>query len=38
MGKVKTGNPDSDKAKVIENVTLKYCLLVQPLKYPYSQS
>ena len=24
MGKVKTGNPDSDKAKVIENVTLKY--------------
>ena len=22
--KVKTGNPDSDKAQVIENVTLKY--------------
>ena len=24
MGKVKTGNSDSDKAQVIENVTLKY--------------
>ena len=24
MGKVKTGNPDSEKAQVIENVTLKY--------------
>ena len=24
MGKVKIGNPDSDKAHVIENVTLKY--------------
>ena len=24
IGKVKTGNPDSDKAQVIENVTLKY--------------
>ena len=24
MDKVKTGNPDSDKAQVIENVTLKY--------------
>ena len=35
MGKVKTGNPDSDKAQVIENVTLS--LLVQLLKYPYSQ-
>ena len=23
-GKVKTGNPDSDKAQVIENDTLKY--------------
>ena len=35
MGKVKTGNPDSDKAQVIEKVTLEY--LVQLLKYPYSQ-
>ena len=24
MGKVKTGKTDSDKAQVIENVTLKY--------------
>ena len=24
MGKVKTSNPDSDKAQVIENNTLKY--------------
>ena len=24
MDKVKTGNPDSDKARVIDNVTLKY--------------
>ena len=24
IGKGKTGNPDSDKAQVIENVTLKY--------------
>ena len=24
MGKVKTGNPDSDTAQVIENITLKY--------------
>ena len=24
MGKVKPGNPDSDKAQVIENNTLKY--------------
>ena len=24
LDKVKTGNPDSDKAQVIENVTLKY--------------
>ena len=24
IGKLKTGNPDADKARVIENVTLKY--------------
>ena len=38
MGKVKTGNPDSDKAQVIENFTYNIkTILVQLLKYPYSQ-
>ena len=28
MGKVKTGDPDSGKAQVIENVTLKYLVFL----------
>ena len=37
MGKVKTGNPDSDKVQVIKNVTLIIESLLIFLKYLYSQ-